>query len=113
MKPCILAFNQSLHNLVRREKMIKKYVLLLLLPIVMLGMLSSCSNDENKKLRAKVDELQAQVDAYKAERSETAKNLKTFDDLDHKVKNVMQTLDNYSPIILTKTLFGLFPSNSP
>jgi Zn ribbon nucleic-acid-binding protein len=31
----------------------------------------------------------------------------------HKVKNVMQTLDNYSPIILTKTLFGRFPSNSP
>ena len=31
----------------------------------------------------------------------------------HKVKSVMQTLDNHSPIILTKTLFGLFPSNSP
>jgi hypothetical protein len=33
--------------------------------------------------------------------------------MNHKVKNVMQTLDNYSPIILTKTLFGLLPSNSP
>ncbi len=62
--------------------MIKKYVLLPLLPIVMLGMLSSCSNNSDKKLQAKIDELQAQVDAYKAERAETSKNLKTFDDLD-------------------------------
>ncbi len=35
--------------------------------------------------------------------------------MNHKVKNVTQTLDNcyYSPMILTKTLFGLLPSNSP
>ncbi len=62
--------------------MMKKYVLLLVFPVVMLGILSSCSNDRNNKLQAKVDELQTQVDAYKAERATTAKNLKTFDDLD-------------------------------
>ena len=33
--------------------------------------------------------------------------------MNHKVKNVTQTLDDYSPIILTRTLFDLFPSNSP
>ena len=56
--------------------------LLLVLPLCILTLVASCSNDETSKLRAKVNELQAQVDAYRVERAETAKNLKTFDDLD-------------------------------
>jgi hypothetical protein len=30
-----------------------------------------------------------------------------------RVRNATQILDDYSPIILTRTLFGLIPSNSP
>ena len=48
---------------------------------------AGCINksEESSKLQilqTKVDELQSQVDAYKVERAVTAKNLKTFDDLD-------------------------------
>ena len=62
--------------------MIKKYVLLLMGTIFMVVILSSCSNDQNNKLKAEIDRLQAQVATYKAERAVTARNLKTFDDLD-------------------------------
>ena len=62
--------------------MTRKYVLLLMGTIFMVVILSSCSNDQNNKLKAEIDRLQAQVDTYKAERAVTARNLKTFDDLD-------------------------------
>ncbi len=38
---------------------------------------------------------------------------KQHERMNHRVKSVTQTSDDYSPIILTKTLFDLFPSNSP
>jgi outer membrane murein-binding lipoprotein Lpp len=51
--------------------------------ILLACVVASCSNNNQvSELQANIDELQAQVDAYKAERAETAKNLKTFDDLD-------------------------------
>jgi hypothetical protein len=60
----------------------RKNYLLLVLPLCILALAVSCSNDETSKLQAKVNELQAQVDAFRAERETTAINLKTFDDLD-------------------------------
>ena len=62
--------------------MIKMNGLLLVLSICTLSLSVSCSSDETSKLRNKVKELQAQVDAYTAERETMARNLKTFDDLD-------------------------------
>jgi hypothetical protein len=52
------------------------------LSILMASILCSCSSEQNGKLQAKVDRLQAQVDAYEVERAQTAKHLQTFDDLD-------------------------------
>jgi outer membrane murein-binding lipoprotein Lpp len=56
----------------------KKNRLVLVLSFCVLALATSCSNDETSKLQAKVNELQAQIDAYKAERETTAKNLKTL-----------------------------------
>jgi len=44
-------------------------------------LLSACANNDSL-LQAKVDELQAIVDAHEAEREATSKHLKTFDELD-------------------------------
>jgi outer membrane murein-binding lipoprotein Lpp len=60
----------------------KKHSPLVVLAILTASILCSCSNEKHGKLQAEVERLQAQVDAYKAERTVTAKNLKTFDDLD-------------------------------
>jgi outer membrane murein-binding lipoprotein Lpp len=62
--------------------MMKKHGPLLVLPFCMLAFAVSCSNDETRQLQTKVNELQAQVARYEAEREVTASNLKTFDDLD-------------------------------
>lgn len=53
-----------------------------LLTIFLLSINVSANAADNKALLAKIAELQAQVDAHKAERAITARNLKTFDDLD-------------------------------
>ena len=53
-------------------------VIVILLAIIV----SSCSNNGNSELQAKVNELQALVDAHKAERAATAKHLEIFDELD-------------------------------
>jgi outer membrane murein-binding lipoprotein Lpp len=53
--------------------------------IFMILCVSGCANkstDEVGKLQAKIDELQAQVDAHEAERTATAKHLAIFDELD-------------------------------
>ena len=51
--------------------------------VVLMTTLTGCSNAaDTADLQAKVAELQAKVDAHEAERATTAKNLKTFDDLD-------------------------------
>jgi outer membrane murein-binding lipoprotein Lpp len=60
----------------------KKHSLLVVLAILMVSILSSCSNEQNGKLRAEVDRLQAQVDAHEAERAATARHLEIFDELD-------------------------------
>ncbi|MDL1976045.1 MAG: ester cyclase [Deltaproteobacteria bacterium] len=65
----------------------RNYVLISAFVISMSLIAAGCINksEESSKLQmlqTKVDELQSQVDAYKAERAVTAKNLKTFDDLD-------------------------------
>ncbi len=45
--------------------------------------LAGCARSANTmKLQAKIDELQAQVDAHKAERAATATHLAIFDKLD-------------------------------
>ena len=69
--------------------MLKKYFLLLTLIITMGGIAHAASNkpvnttDESyKELQAKINKLQAQVDAHEAERAATEKHLKTFDELD-------------------------------
>lgn len=41
-----------------------------------------CSSRDNAALQAKIDELQAQVDAHTAEREQTEKHMETFDELD-------------------------------
>ncbi len=69
---------------------------LLVLSLCILALAVSCSNDETSKLQAKVNELQAQVDAYEAERETTAKNLKTFDDLDLVAFNNRDTMAKVS-----------------
>jgi hypothetical protein len=53
-------------------------VIVILLAIIVF----SCSNNGNNELQTKVNELQALVDAHKAERAATAKHLEIFDELD-------------------------------
>jgi outer membrane murein-binding lipoprotein Lpp len=60
----------------------KKHSPLVVLAILTASILCSCSNEKNGKLQAEVERLQAQVDAYEAERAQTAKHLQAFDDLD-------------------------------
>jgi hypothetical protein len=54
----------------------------ILFALFLLSINVSVNASDNEALLAKIAELQAQVDAHKAERAITAKNLKTFDDLD-------------------------------
>ena len=64
-----------------KEVTMKKAIIIIF--ALLLFNLTGCGIATNTTdLQAKIDELQAQIDAHKAERSETAKNLKTFDDLD-------------------------------
>jgi hypothetical protein len=65
----------------------RSYILISTFVIFMSFIAVGCTNksEESSKLQmlqTKIDELQAQVDAYDAERAVTARNLKTFDDLD-------------------------------
>ena len=50
--------------------------------LFLLSITGSVIAADNEALLAKIVDLQNQVDAYKAERAITTKNLKTFDDLD-------------------------------
>ena len=59
-----------------------KTLIATLLAIFLLGVNVSANASDNDALLAKIAELQAQVDEHKAERAITARNLKTFDDLD-------------------------------
>lgn len=55
---------------------------LILTAILVLACGPAAADSEVKELKAKVAELQAQVDAHKAERAQTEVHLKTFDELD-------------------------------
>ena len=59
-----------------------KTIILAIFSLLLINLTGCDSTTDTAKLQTKVNELQAQVDVYKAERAETAKNLKTFDDLD-------------------------------
>ncbi len=59
-----------------------KTTIAILFSLFLLSITGSVIAADNEALLAKIADLQAQVDAYKAERTITAKNLKTFDDLD-------------------------------
>ncbi len=56
--------------------------LLLSLVFISISTLSYADTDNTAELKAKISELQAQVDAHQAERATTKKNLETFDELD-------------------------------
>jgi hypothetical protein len=62
--------------------MAMKKAVIAILALFFVNLIGCASTTGTLELQAKIDELQAQVDSYKAEREETAKNLKTFDDLD-------------------------------
>ncbi len=60
----------------------KKLKYLIALPLLAALTLSAQAGESVADLKAKIAKLEAQVASYKAERAITAKNLKTFDDLD-------------------------------
>ena len=59
-----------------------KKVIIAIFVLFFVNLTGCADTNRTAELQAKINELQAQVDEYKIERAETAKNLKTFDDLD-------------------------------
>jgi len=59
-----------------------KTVIVAIFALFLVNLTGCTSATDTAKLQARIDELQAQVDAHKAERAATAKHLEIFDELD-------------------------------
>jgi cell division protein FtsB len=59
-----------------------KKAIIVIFTLLLANLIGCVGATDTAKLQARIDDLQAQIDAHKAERAATAKHLKIFDELD-------------------------------
>jgi hypothetical protein len=59
-----------------------KKAIIVIFALLLANLIGCVGATDTAKLQARIDDLQAQIDAHKAERAATAKHLKIFDELD-------------------------------